>query len=358
MKRWLMRLGLALGLFVGLMLIVVASLVRPDLPVEPLIERYATEQSQWFEFDDLRVHFRDQGNPSGPPILLLHGTFASLHTWEAWVTELGETYRIITLDLPGFGLTGPHPGKDYSLATTLHLLESLREHLGISEWVVAGNSLGAGYALAYAQHEPDAILAVGLLNGGRIRLSQADYEAQRASVEASQARERGDSLVAQALRQPQARALLTQITPRFLVRYALKDVYGDPAQISDAQVTRYHELLRRAGNRQAFIDRFERRGDPSLSPYALTDPVSPVELETPILIIWGEKDRWIPLSVGERLASILPNTELKVYPELGHIPMEESPQETARDFAQFLAKVEASEAGLLINSGDGDGPID
>ncbi len=357
MKRWLMRLALTLVLSVGLALVVVASLVRPDLPSEPLIERYTSEQSQWFEVDGLRVHFRDQGNPNGPPMLLLHGTFASLHTWEAWVSELGETYRIITLDLPGFGLTGPHPKKDYSLAATLHLFESLREHLGISEWVVAGNSLGAGYALAYAQHQPDAILAVGLLNGGRIRLSQADYEAQRASVEASQARERGDSLVAQALRQPQARALLTQITPRFLVRYALKDVYGDPAQISDAQVTRYHELLRRAGNRQAFIDRFERQGDPSLSPYALTDPVSPVELEIPILIIWGEKDRWIPLSVGERLASILPNTELKVYPELGHIPMEESPQKTAGDFAQFLVEVGVSNPALLDSSGGDDGQI-
>jgi len=357
MKRWLMRLGLTLAVSVGLVLIVVASLVRPDLPVERLIERYTNEQSQWFEADGLRVHTRDQGNPNGPPILLLHGTFASLHTWEAWVTELGETYRIITLDLPGFGLTGPHPQKDYSLAATLHLFESLREHLGISEWVVAGNSLGAGYALAYAQHEPDVIAAVGLLNGGRIRLSQADYEAQRASVEATQAREQGDSFVAQALRQPQARALLTQITPRFLVRYALKDVYGDPAQISDAQVTRYHELLRRAGNRQAFIDRFEHRGDRSLSRHALTDPVSPMELEIPILIIWGEKDRWIPLSVGERLASILPDTELKVYPELGHIPMEESPQKTARDFAQFLVEVGVSNPALLIRSGGDDGQI-
>ena len=355
MKRWLMRLGLTLGLSVGLVLIVVASLVRPDLSVEPLIERYTNEQSQWFEADGLRVHFRDQGNPNGPPVLLLHGTFSSLHTWEDWVSELGETYRIITLDLPGFGLTGPHPQKDYSLAATLHLFESLREHLGISEWVVAGNSLGAGYALAYAQHEPDVILAVGLLNGGRIRLSQADYEAQRASVEASQARERGDSWVAQALRQPQARAVLTQITPRFLVRYALKDVYGDPAQISDAQVTRYHDLLRRAGNRQAFIDRFEGRGVESPSPHTLTDPVSPAALEIPILIIWGEKDRWIPLSVGERLASILPNAELTVYPDLGHIPMEESPQETAWDFAQFLAEVGVSNPELLSSSGGDDG---
>lgn len=357
MKRWRVWLGLSVVLSMGLMLVLIATWVRPDLPAESLIERYTNEQSQWLELDGLRVHFRDQGNPNGLPILLIHGTFASLHTWAGWVAELGEDHRLITLDLPGFGLTGPHPQKDYSLASTLYLFESLRAHLGISEWVVAGNSLGAGYALAYAQHEPDVILGVGLLNGGRVRLSPADYEAQRPSIGESQARERGDSWVAQALRHPQTRALLTKMTPKFLVHYALKDVYGDGDQVTEAQVTRYHDLLRRAGNRQAFLDRFDRRGRESLSPYTLTDPVSPVALEVPILIIWGEKDDWIPVAVGENLASLLPNAELKVYADLGHIPMEESPEETARDFAQLLAEVDASQGALGINSGNDDEPI-
>ena len=62
----------------------------------------------------LRVHYRDDGNPQGLPIVLIHGTASSLHTWEPLVGELGGEYRIITLTLPGHGLTGPHPNDDYS----------------------------------------------------------------------------------------------------------------------------------------------------------------------------------------------------------------------------------------------------
>lgn len=348
MTRWGIRLGLSLVLSLGLVMVLVVSLIRPDLPVEPLIERYTNEHSQWVNVDGFSIHVRDQGNPQGMPVLLLHGTFASLHTWEGWVTELGERYRIISLDLPGFGLTGPHPSHDYSLASTLHILESIRDHLDISEWVVAGNSLGAGYALAYAQHKPQSVIALALLNGGRVRFSQADYEAQQANIEGRQARERGDSIVAQALRQPLARAFLAQITPAFLVRYALKDVYGQPERVTEAQVARYQDLLRRQGNRGAFIERFNRRGRDSSSRPALGDPVPAYELDHPILIIWGDQDRWIPLDVGQRLASVLPNAELKVYAGLGHIPMEESPKETAAYFEQFLGSIEA----LAIQSAD------
>ncbi len=336
MKRWLMRFAFALVGSLGLLAIVLATLLRPDLPLEPLLDRYTNEHSQWIEIDGLSVHLRDQGNPEGPPILLLHGTFASLHTWEGWVEELGDRYRLISLDLPGFGLTGPHPQGDYSLASTLHLFESVRRELALENWVVAGNSLGAGYALAYAQHKPDSVLAVGLLNGGRIRLSQADYQAQRETVEAAQTREQGDSLVAQALRQPQARALLAKVSPAFLVRYALKDVYGDPALVSEVQVSRYQDLLRRAGNRQAFIDRFSGNNEQRASVPPLDDPMPADELEVPILIMWGDQDTWIPLQVGERLAGMLPQAQLKVYAGLGHIPMEEAPIETADHFGQFL----------------------
>lgn len=350
MRRWVIRLGISLAISFGLALVLVVSLIRPDLPIEPLIERYTNNQSQWIDVDGFRVHVRDQGNPDGLPVLLLHGTFASLHTWAGWVAELEDDYRIISLDLPGFGLTGPHPSNDYSLASTLYILESIRDQLGVAQWVVAGNSLGAGYALAYAQHKPESVIALGLLNGGRVRLSQADYEAQRENVQIMQSQERGDSLVAQALRQPLARALLTQITPAFLVRYALKDVYGNPELVSEAQVTRYQDLLRRQGNRQAFIDRFDRGNREASNMPALGDPVPADELGQPILIVWGDQDRWIPLEVGQRLASVLPNAELKVYAGLGHIPMEESPEQTAALFGQFLSSIDRLPSGSVDQS--------
>ena len=312
------------------------ALIRPDLPVEAVLAQYANEASQFVEIDGMAVHFRDEGPREAPAVLLLHGTFSSLHTWSGWAATLGQTHRVIRVDLPGFGLTGPHPEADYSLAANLHVLESLRAQLGLEQWAVVGNSLGAGYALAYAQHHPQRVIVAGLISGGRIRLSEDEFLARQDEVTAEQAAARGDSWVIRALQVPLVRALLTQITPRFLVRWALEDVYGQPGRVDDALVTRYQRLLRREGNRQAFVDRFATSPKDSPHQARLTEPTRPTALSMPILIQWGERDTWIDLEVGIDLAAALPSSTLITYPSLGHVPMEEAPQQTVLDFVTFL----------------------
>jgi pimeloyl-ACP methyl ester carboxylesterase len=321
-----------------LLTVTTLSLIRPDIPLAHLILEYTDEHSQFIELDGVRVHVRDQGQAVQPALLLLHGTFASLHTWDGWADALQDDYRLVRLDLPGFGLTGPHPDQDYSLAATLYLLEQLRTHLAIEQWAVVGNSLGAGYALAYAQHFPEVVTAVGALNGGRIRLSAAEWAARQAEVSASQQAERGESLVVKALGQPQLRALLTRLTPRFVVRYALRDVFGEPTQVDAETVRRYQDLLRRSGNRQAFVSRSTASTRPVGAVPPLGDPIPAAELEMPVIIVWGERDRWIPLAVGERLHQALPDSVWITYAELGHVPMEESPEQTARDVVEVLAR--------------------
>lgn len=318
------------------LVVLTLSMIRPDIPIANLILDYTDEHSQFIELDGVRVHVRDQGPTDAPTLLLLHGTFASLHTWEGWVDELQDAYRLVRLDLPGFGLTGPHPDQDYSLAATLYLLEQLRSHLVIEQWAVVGNSLGAGYAMAYAQHFPEVVSAVGALNGGRLRLTAAEWAARQDELRSQQQAERGDSLVVRALGQPQLRALMTRVTPRFLVRYALRDVYGAPEQVSAETVRRYQELLRRSGNRHAFVSRSTASNRPIDTVPALNDPTAADALTMPIIILWGELDRWIPLSVGQRLHQALPSSVLITYPELGHVPMEEAPALTARDLVSAL----------------------
>lgn len=328
-------------LLVGLALALLLGLVRTDLPSEVLLERYADEESLLIEFGEQVVHLKDEGPRDGLPILLLHGTFSSLHTWDGWVEALSQDHRVVRMDLPGFGLTGPHPQGDYSLQAHLGLFEVIRQALAIDQWVVAGNSLGAGYALAYAQHFPDRVEAVGLLNGGRIRFSAEAFEARRQEITRAQAGEQGGSLVVRALQVPLLRSALSLITPRFLIRYALEDVYGQPALVTDDLVERYQDLLRREGNRDAFIQRRTRRVDQSHQNQQLADPLPPEQLTMPILIQWGGQDRWIPPRVGEQLAMALPTSQLIVYPDLGHVPMEEAPDKTVGDFIDFLG------AGIL-----------
>lgn len=333
MSRFLRVIALLVGVPLAALLLGSWLLIKQDLSVDSLVERYTDTSSQWIEIQGMPVHVQVTGPHQAPAVLLIHGTFSSLHTWQHWVDVLSEQYRVISLDLPGFGLTGPHPAEDYSLAATLALFETLRDHLMIERWVVAGNSLGAGYALAYAQHFPERIVAVGLLNGGRIRFSQTEFDARRQEIIARQDSEQGESPVRWALSQPWLRSLISVATPAFLVRAGLKEVYADPTLVDDALVRRYLDLLRREGNRRAFLDRVSgsRNGQ-----FSLLDPLPPDQLVMPILIQWGAQDRWIPLGVGQALAEALPSAMLLVYPELGHVPMEEAGQKTGQDFKRFL----------------------
>ena len=86
------------------------SAYRPDIPLTDLKRKYANADSRYLDIDGMPVHYRDQGQ--GPVLLLLHGTGASLHTWDGWIQPLENDFRIVRLDLPGFGLTGPAPDDD------------------------------------------------------------------------------------------------------------------------------------------------------------------------------------------------------------------------------------------------------
>jgi pimeloyl-ACP methyl ester carboxylesterase len=130
-------------------------------------------------------------------------------------------------------------------------------------------------------------------------------------------------------RNPVGRVLMRHLTPEFLVRRNLREVYGDPARLDEATVRRYHALARRAGNREALIARLN--GPP---PPVLASRLG--ELRLPVLIQWGEKDRWIPLAYGEGFRRAIAGAQLAIYPDAGHVPMEEIPVVTARDADAFL----------------------
>jgi pimeloyl-ACP methyl ester carboxylesterase len=341
------------------MLMGLASLMRPDIPVDRLIETYANESSFFLPIDGMDVHIRDEGN--GPALLLLHGTFSSLHTWDDWTEELCDSFRVIRLDLPGFGLTGPHPANDYSNKATLLLLDSLRQNLNISTWSIAGNSLGGRLAIDYARHFPRNTDSIILLNPAyslplnptrsmnndeerMLSMSESDSAtpiqqqnqvADSTSIQqANQPTQR--PFVSQTLRNPVMLNLLSVLTPRSFVHFALKEVYADEDRIQMDNVQRYFELLRRDGNRKTYLT----RNDPPTSDRShlpeLPTPITPYEIEAPILIMWGEQDKWIPVRWAPLLNRALTGSELIIYPDAGHVPMEEIPSVTVRDAKDFL----------------------
>ncbi|MFP2929699.1 alpha/beta fold hydrolase [Pyxidicoccus sp. 3LG] len=306
-RRRKVLVGIAvLSLLVGAGL---AAGMRADIPASELEARYATPPSRFVEVDGLRIHYRDEGQ--GPVLVLLHGSNATLYTWEGWVRELSGHHRVITLDLPGHGLTGPDVKERYTYNGMVEVLEAFRAKLGLERFALAGNSMGGAVAWHYALLHPEHVERLVLVDA-------AGYP-----------REEPAPLVFRLVRTPVLGEVLSRVTPRWIIDRNVRAVYGDPSKVPDASVDRYHALLLREGNRLATRLRLRNTADDGLWRKL-------GELRVPTLILWGGKDTWILPAYGERFERDIPGSRRVVYPELGHVPMEEDPVRTAADVRRFL----------------------
>ena len=116
-----------------LLLVLIYNTTYADISLEDLKKEYANEESEFITIDGMQVHYRDEG--IGFPIVLLHGTAASLHTWDAWTEQLIKNYRVIRLDLPAFGLTGPNKNADYSIESYTRFLAQFLEKIKVDKFI-------------------------------------------------------------------------------------------------------------------------------------------------------------------------------------------------------------------------------
>jgi pimeloyl-ACP methyl ester carboxylesterase len=311
MRRGSGRILRGLGVLVVLVAAVIAWQWKSDLPLDGLKARWATGASRFVELDGMSVHYRDEG--TGAPIVLLHGTGASLHTWDAWTAELVKSgRRVVRLDLPGFGLTGPHPQGDYRIEAYVELVDHFATRMGLKQFALAGSSLGGQITWRYATAHPDRV-------GALVLVDAAGYP--RAGT---------PPLVFRLGRVPVLSSLMAHLNPRWLVARTLRLSYGDPSRVSESLVDRYDELALRPGNRAAF-------GQRTTVPFE--DRTSELKgLKMPVLILWGEKDHLIPVGDAKRFAADVAGAEVRTYADLGHVPMEEDGARTAADVVAFLAK--------------------
>lgn len=309
---WSVKLVLAL---LGLVLSLALLWRAPDRAVETLEARWAPPPSQWLGLDGLRVHFRDEGPRDDPhPLLLLHGTSASLHTWEGWIAALRPTRRVISVDLPGFGLTGPFPHGDYRLPRYVAFVTALLDARGVDEAVLIGNSFGAQVALETAIEQPARVAKLVLVDA-------LAYPRQPESM----------PLGFRMAQMPGVNRVLEYVLPRALIAASVRDVYGNPAAVTPALVDRYYELTLRAGNRAALPERFRHLPTEA-------DAARIPRIRQPTLILWGGRDRLIPPADGERLARDIAGSRLVTFPTLGHVPQEEDPAASLAPVLDFLAE--------------------
>lgn len=287
---------------------------RSDIPAPEIQAKYAGPASHFLQLMGMDVHYRDQGNMADSvPLVLIHGTSSSLHTWEGIVDVVGVSRRIITFDLPGFGLTGPSPDNVYSYEVWNELLDSLTHRLGIRRFHLGGNSLGGGIAWNYALHSPEKVAGLILIDatGYPKKNEQGSIGFRLAAV-------------------PVLNRLMLRLTPRILIQRSLEAAYGNTALVTDKLVDRYLELLLREGNRAAALSLFQHPLRP--------DPARIKDIRVPTLIIWGKEDKLIDYRNAERFASDIPEARAVVLDGIGHVPMEEAPDKVGALILNFLSK--------------------
>ncbi len=308
------RIFRAFAVLLSLLVILVALFWRRDLSLEELKAKYADADSQFMDLDGMPVHFRDEGNlRDSLPLVLLHGTGASLHTWQGWVDEFRTDRRIIRFDLPGYGLTGPNPDRDYSMDYYAGFVLDFLDRRGIGRFVLGGNSLGGRIALAVALRAPGRL-------AGLILVDAAGYPVDAQSR----------PLAFRMAQWPVVRQLFRYVTPRAVIARSIRNVYADAGKVDEALIDRYDDLARRSGNRQAFLDRMQKQTGPASAYHEYSS------IEIPTLILWGEEDRLIPVEAAQRFHADLTNDTLVILSGLGHVPMEEDPIQTAVVVRRFL----------------------
>ncbi len=294
-------------------LIILLLFGHRDIPFDQLKEKYTNAASSFIAVNGMDVHYRDEGNKTDSvPIVLIHGTAASLHTFDAWADSLKKTNRVVRMDLPAYGLTGPFPNRNYSIASYTAFINDFLKALNIQRCVLAGNSLGGQIAWNFTLEQPCMVTKLILIDA-------AGYPLHSRSV----------PIVFKMARMPVVKNLLTYFTPRSIVRASVENVFFDNSKVTDALVDRYFDLTLRAGNRQALVDRLNAAADINNAPKIKS-------IQQPTLILWGANDLLIPVENAHLFHAALPNDSLVILDKCGHTPMEESPVESLKPVMLFL----------------------
>lgn len=285
-------------------------LYTPDKPRAELEAQYA-RPADFLPVAGLRLHVRDTGPRTAPPVIFLHGFASSLHTWEDWARMLESEFRVIRFDLPGFGLTGPDPTGDYTDARSMAVITALMDHLALPRASIVGSSMGGRIAWTFAATHPARV--------DRLVLMAPDGFASPG---------RGYGTTPSV---PFIARVLPYTLPDMLLRPSLAPAYGNPAVLTDAVLARYRDMLLAPGIRQAILDRMAQG--------ALVDPVPLLRrIEAPTLLFWGQADAMVPVANAADYTAALRDSRVVTFPGIGHVPMEEAPAETVIPLRDFLRR--------------------
>jgi len=291
-----------------------ARLGITSVPRDVLRRRYTQRGSKFINIMGAHVHYVEEG--SGEPLVMIHGFASSLHTWDGVCAELARSYRVIRLDLPPFGVTGPLRNaagaiETMDMPTYRRFIDTFMQVLGIHRATLIGNSLGGLISWDYAARHRDAVERLVLIDSAGFPMKLPIYI----------------GLFNSALVRMSAPWWL----PEPIIKSAVRNVYGDARRLAAPVLRRYIEFFHGEGTRTAI-----GKMVPTLD-FADLDTGVLRTLDVPTLVLWGAKDRWIPPAHAAEFAQRIPGAQSVMYPGLGHIPMEEDPARVLDDLRTFLA---------------------
>lgn len=286
-------------------------------PTDVLFEEHKaeipnSEYSKFVEADGIKLHYQEKGE--GTPLVLIHGYGSSTFTWRDVFIPLSKHFRVIALDLKGFGFS-EKPTGDYTRREQAVLVRKFLDKLEIEKAWFAGSSMGGEISLNIVLQNPNRVEGLILIDSAGVK-----------SV-------KGSSSTSAIYEIPfVGRAFVSLgLLSDSLVRESLERSYFDDSKVTKKVVETYYLPLQTNNGQRAIVSA-QRQWDL----YSIEDELS--EIKVPTLLIWGKEDYVTPLAGGRKMNASIENSKLVIFENCGHLPAEEMPQKTVEEILKFTKK--------------------
>lgn len=273
---------------------------------------YVAAYRQDTDVGGYKLHYIDVGQ--GEPVVMIHGFADSSYTWHENVRLLAEAgFRVIAVDQPGLGRSEfPPEPFTYAMENMAGEILDLTDRLGLQTFHVVGSSMGGGISLYLAARYPERVRKVAVFD-------PACYQMKHSEL-AVLARREG------------SRQFVADIAGRWAGWYALQDVYYDKTKVTDELVDEYARPLNKPGYRRMLARLINDYFSPTMTQMA--DEFQTIE--APVLIVWGVQDKWVDPAFADRLHAAIPNSQLLLVDQCGHLPHQEKPEIVNPRLLEFL----------------------
>jgi len=308
------------GIFFGICIAAVVGLFLFGLIAgRPISEERLKElgiiepDSRFIEVDGVRTRYVEMGD-GAETILFIHGFSSSLFSWRSCLEPISKEFRVVALDLKGFGFSGK-PDTSYTTDEYVDFVVHFMDALGLQTATLCGNSMGGGIAWRTALEYPDRVDKLILVDA-------AGYPSTRS----------GTPFIMKLGRLPGSDKLFSLLTTRGRIRSSLESAYYNDENVSEKTVDVYYYAMRTPGAMHAVLARMRH-------PRSETEEwqVRIRELDVPTCIIWGADDTWIPVEDAKKFHSDISDSQLMIIPDCGHLPQEEEPGKFIMHVLDFMS---------------------